>query len=702
MSDERAGRDRRWLLAAIAFALVAVAGFALSWGDTSEPSDSDLASSSPSRSLDDTPAAEVADRAASEDPSVLGSTTTTFVDNDPATLYVSPSGNDGNSGQSPEVPFGTLETAIARTQPGMTLYVMDGTHRITNPGPTQIAFRREGQPDAWTRITAAPGASPVIVATEGTALEPSGSYIEVSGLTIRGETFDANKNYGVGILVADGHHFLIDDNNVSGFATGGIAAVRASHLTFSNNVVYENSKWGPQQGSGLSSWIGTDYGHPDDANGYSDYFVGNVIYRNENLVPSQWIPGGVITDGNGIIIDMNIDSGYSGRTLIANNVIVDNGGRAITVYKSQRVDVVNNSTFANGQTGPTLIGGNSEMNVLDSADVRAWNNLLWNDGSTPALWVGRSSNVEAFNNALVGGTTLGIDIGSNLVLDTNPGVVAPTPSARASDFELTAGSPLIDAGAPVPAVAGSDFFDRPRPTGGSGSVDIGALESGSQPRPPAPEEEPAQDQDAAEQETPAQQEESAQQEDATSEPTAHTLPTNAVEVATTPGAASDDATASTDQSRATVGANDPSDPEAQATESTSEPGLSAGAAQATGQAPASQQPPPATSALGSAEQTVQRPADDQAPPPTVEPDPTLVEPGSPEPDGTDPVAPDSAEPTPSETYSTELASPPVATLAFVETTTPQHSNRLSAPTAGLAVTLGAIAIGLRAFRPQHR
>ncbi|MEZ5228705.1 MAG: right-handed parallel beta-helix repeat-containing protein [Acidimicrobiales bacterium] len=309
-----------------------------------------------------------------------------------------------------------------------------------------------------------------------------------------GRGFGLDNAYGVGILVADGHHFRITDNVVSGFPVGGIAAVRASHLRFERNVVFENSKWGPEQGSGLSSWIGQNYGFPDDEHGYTDYFLNNVIYRNENRVTSKWSPGN-ITDGNGIIIDMNLDSGFTGRTLIANNIIVDNGGRSITVYKSQRVDIVNNSTFANGRTGASLLGGGAELSVVDGRDVRLSNNLLWNDGTWPTMLVANSRDVTATANALVGGGVEGIASDGNLLLSGDPGVASSSPGPDSGDFHLLPGSPLIDAGVAIPPVVSSDVLGNARTVGGA--VDIGAIEWSAgtapvprpsrRPRPPAPD-----------------------------------------------------------------------------------------------------------------------------------------------------------------------------------------------------------------------
>ena len=139
-----------------------------------------------------------------------------------------------------------------------------------------------------------------------------------------------------------------------------ITSVESSNLEILHNEVFDNSFWGAEQGSGISFWRSVDAGVGPDADGYHDRIVGNIVYRNENKVFSQWRDGEVITDGNGIILDTSDDEGYTGRTLVANNVVFDNGGRGILVFGASRVDIVSNTTYRNGRT-PGLLDGSFRL-----------------------------------------------------------------------------------------------------------------------------------------------------------------------------------------------------------------------------------------------------------------------------------------------------------------------------------------------------
>jgi parallel beta-helix repeat protein len=93
----------------------------------------------------------------------------------------------------------------------------------------------------------------------------------------------------------------------------------------------------------------------------------NICYSNELHVATGAESGGsgnTLTDGNGIIIDSMRDSRknalikhqldkngpkepYRGRTLIENNLVYNNGGRGVHVFRSEKVDVINNTCYGN-------------------------------------------------------------------------------------------------------------------------------------------------------------------------------------------------------------------------------------------------------------------------------------------------------------------------------------------------------------------
>lgn len=66
---------------------------------------------------------------------------------------------------------------------------------------------------------------------------------------------------------------------------------------------------------------------------------------------------GYLSDGNGIILDdfnqtqrpEGQGTPFSQRSLVANNVIFDNGGHGIHIFQSEHVDVINNTLYQNSK-----------------------------------------------------------------------------------------------------------------------------------------------------------------------------------------------------------------------------------------------------------------------------------------------------------------------------------------------------------------
>ncbi|MCP5033177.1 MAG: DUF1565 domain-containing protein [Actinomycetia bacterium] len=405
---------------------------------------------------------------------VPGPTTSTATD----VVFVSSiTGNDGNDGRTAETPWRSLQSSINRLQPGQTLYVMDGDYsEQREPGNPHYVVNVSGKPGSWIHIAAAPGHRPRLVPRSGNGISILGDYIEVSGLRIDGETFDAANSYGWGILVRSSHHVRLTSNVISDMPVGGISAVESTNLEIYRNEVFGNSFWGTEQGSGISIWHSRDHGTQSAADGYHDKIIGNIIYGNENKVYSRWAPvSNAITDGNGIIIDEASHFNYQGRTLIANNVVFDNGARGIIVWESAGVDVVFNTTFHNGRTA-ALTGARVELAVGRSTDCKLLNNVAWSRPGLAALTSVGTEKPTIGGNVFITDTPSGHETSLDLVTTADPGMVAPSTNRATADFHLVAGSILearaVDIGPRVAVDAGGGS----RPAVGA---DVGAYELGA-------------------------------------------------------------------------------------------------------------------------------------------------------------------------------------------------------------------------------
>lgn len=408
----------------------------------------------------------------------------------PPGLYVSPSGDDANSGASPEDAFETLAYAVKQLNPGDTLWVLEGEYVENERKDSGVVVDRSGTDDDWIRIAAFPGAAPVIRTDHKNGMKIEGaSYVEVRGLTFVGSIdqsrldADPTDYSGAGINVdaiyTDGvrnHHVRVTGNTISGFGAGGIPVTGTSHVEIRDNLIFNVASVDPSQHSGISILEPFNLGFPDDQDGYSNYITGNTVYGVENTVRDV---NGLITDGNCVILDRTNKNDYEGRTLVANNFCVDNGGRGVQVYQSSRVDVVNNTLFGNSRSDEIAARG-GDLGAFESEDVTFANNLVFTLGGHHPARAFQSSEISFENNLFV--ATRGADYdgsqnqGDQVITDQSiPVAVSPSTNALAELFELVAESAAVDAGTVRFAdVVDRDFLGRTRQLGGT--PDIGAFE----------------------------------------------------------------------------------------------------------------------------------------------------------------------------------------------------------------------------------
>lgn len=374
-------------------------------------------------------------------------------------IHVATGGNDGNPGTADQ-PMASITKAMDRANPGQHVLVRGGTY-----DQSVLISGVIGSPEAWVTLRSYPGEQATIVGQVGqnsVALRKGSAYVNIACLELAGPTqqpaavpsspsenrdrrqagagySDLPKNYGTGIDIGDradsrnglySHHIRVIANEIHDYAEMGISAVEASHVTFAGNVVYRNAKYSCHAGSGIGIGYMENVGGPDNPDGYTNYIVGNVSYANENRSLQCFTDalGAVITDGNGIILDLSDSTGYSGRTLVADNLLLGNGGRGILVFKSSRVDVVNNLAYQNAFT-ENLMGRSRpypDIAVSGSDDVRVYNNIA----------IPRSGNTAFVESSS------GTDVRANLFADPGEGTdlfVAPATEPTA-DFTLTAGA----------------------------------------------------------------------------------------------------------------------------------------------------------------------------------------------------------------------------------------------------------------------
>ncbi|MFD1875609.1 right-handed parallel beta-helix repeat-containing protein [Hymenobacter bucti] len=436
-----------------------------------------------------------------------------------ATWYVAGTGSDNNDGKSQKTAFRSLQKAANVVNPGDVVLIGNGTYTNDNigDGGAVVSVERSGQPDAWITWKAAPGQRPEIRPVGWTGIQIRASYQVFEGLTIRGNNDaikledaladsknpKANPYFNTNGICFDGrkaspeakpHHAIIRRCVVAKCAGGGITGLEIDYLTIEDCQVYDNAWFMRYGGSGitlLNNWAF------DDAPGYHIVIQRNQVWNNKTMVP--WDRIGKLSDGNGILLDVtdqptaspgatnpngdavvkpeaatnpNGDAPvnaipkpeapqfkrpeWKGRALIANNVSAHNGGSGIHTFRTKHVDIINNTTYWNGQ-----VVGYEELFANRSEDVIILNNIIVPKASGKVTSNNRNINVRWDYNLYPDAQQV-MTGPHDLVAD--PKFINAQIDLSKADFRLVPGSAARDSGGnelPQP----TDLTGRKRPQG---------------------------------------------------------------------------------------------------------------------------------------------------------------------------------------------------------------------------------------------
>ncbi|TMB34391.1 MAG: DUF1565 domain-containing protein [Deltaproteobacteria bacterium] len=420
----------------------------------------------------------------------------------PVSFVDAVNGSDANDGQSVKSAFRTLQRAAKELRPGWTIQILNGTY--TTDGSTEpLLIDVSGTPDAWLTITAAQGQHPVIQIPAGSGgwsgIHLLGAaYVIIDGIEIVGQGASIGRAqaaanatsksalYNHNCIYVDGvgsagvhpavpHDIVIRNSILRNCTAAGIEVNAGDAITILHNKVADNSWWTVFDTSGIGLYHLTDSPSASAKNGYKNFIVGNEVWGNRNEMACAACKPPAIYDGNGIIVDDALHTQdalgqndvigvpYTGRTYIANNIVHDNGGRGIHIYRSDHVDVVNNTTFDNMlSTSEFLKAG--EMDGFDSHDVQFLNNVSVNH-SGKDLTIDAPNETSRFDFNVWEGSTPRHGpndvLGAAHLADPANGNFAPQP-----------GSPALGSGTATLAPA-DDFSGKPRP---AGRIDRGAIQ----------------------------------------------------------------------------------------------------------------------------------------------------------------------------------------------------------------------------------
>ena len=419
------------------------------------------------------------------------------------TFYISADGSDDNTGIAPAFALRTFNKALTMLRPGDVLKVMPGTYVSEGKPILEMKPEHSGEQDKWITIKAEDPARKPVLKVGGVgawnAVIIDASWVVIDGLELCGwnqqlDSLQARQNAEVyrdnreainwnytaqfntnGLSVGDKSHLTthvtVKNCVIHDFPGGGMGATTSDYITFEDNVVYNNAWFNMYACSGISV---IHSANSDASTGHKIIIRGNLVYNNRCMIPWCTTADFRLSDGNGIILDINQygDSGgaykdevYQGRTLVANNVSIFNGGSGIHAYKADHVDIVNNTAYWNGRKYPD--NSYNEIYGHNCSDVRIVNNIMIaRDGG---YCNNKGSKIATYSHNVYFGAVQTMGDGD---VKGDPKVVNLSRDGAVADMHLTAGSAAVGKGLKADYVPTTDKDGKTR----NGAIDCGAYQ----------------------------------------------------------------------------------------------------------------------------------------------------------------------------------------------------------------------------------
>ena len=393
-----------------------------------------------------------------------------------ATIYYvnATTGNNANNGTSVATALRTIQIAADYANAGDMVLVMNGVYTNELNRGEVVFLNKAGNANSWIVFKNYPGHRPKIIFNTWAAfaIQPGTAFVEINGFEIQGNNdnvtladalvqFHSCGNLGTDSdpyqpefngngIAADGrystnvltkpHHIKILNNKVYDCGGGGISIIQSDYITIKNNLVYDNSWYNIFGASGIS--IYQSWSSDNNISNFKNIVEGNICHHNRLFVP--WYNGCVISDGNGIIIDDNLNTqnnsklgAYTGKTLVQNNIVYLNGGSGIHSYSSQNVTILNNTAYKNSQS---IELDNGEIFAGSSNNIKIFNNIMFTENENVTNSNYMNTNSTYGNNLHFNGTT--IELNNNTCVNANPIFV----DEANKNFKLQINSPAINSG----------------------------------------------------------------------------------------------------------------------------------------------------------------------------------------------------------------------------------------------------------------
>ncbi len=392
-----------------------------------------------------------------------------------ATYYVSPTGNDSNSGSALTSPYATIQHAIDKSVTGDTILIVAATYTgsgnknlnfggkdltlqtyPSSAGATTVTLDLQNNGRAFLFQTNETSASVIDSFNVINGYEPytsgGAAYIKSSSPTFTNCTFDSNSAFAAGAVYIYSYATPTFTNCVFSNNTGKVGgAIYTDYLTLASFTKCKFTGNTGRYGGGVYSYCSSDSytGCTFDSNTAE---LGGALYTTSSAsltFTNCTLTNNTASDRGGASF-----TGYTGiitlyNCVVANNSASNNGG-AFYNSASSASNLYNSTVTGNSATykGGAVYNGTSCSPIIFAS-------ILWKNTA------GTAGN-ELFNAGLTSlpivtytDITGGWDDLNNTNLNVDPLFVSAT------DFHLQAASAMIDAG-PNTNCVDTDMDDNPR------------------------------------------------------------------------------------------------------------------------------------------------------------------------------------------------------------------------------------------------
>ncbi|MHB8562613.1 MAG: right-handed parallel beta-helix repeat-containing protein [Acidiferrobacteraceae bacterium] len=409
------------------------------------------------------------------------------------TYYVSTTGSDSNNGLTIQTPFLTLQHAVDTVGPGGTVEVMGGTYA----GGT--VFGTSGTANAWIIMEPYNNQSVII---DGSATMNDLYFTNTTNAPsywmVKGFTIQSAQQYEIQIDTPD---VKIVNNNISNSDYSLVKLVStAQNIVIWGNQIHDNNIHSAQasisKGVDMVGSLNVLVAHN---NVYNISFLGLYAKGNatditfeDNTLNNIGSRGIMLGESTGVQFLQPGKTYESYNSIIKNNVITNDQSACLAESSSYDAEIYNNSCYnaAIAHHGAIFISNESALGQAGT-NVYIRNNVIYDLTARPMEVIA--------HDAMTNYSTLHID--HNIYYNPNGvtfewddqniygmdftswqqatgmdkyTIVANPLYANLTTLTLSANSPAINAGVPLPSVL-HDFNNVPRPV--SGPYDIGAYQS---------------------------------------------------------------------------------------------------------------------------------------------------------------------------------------------------------------------------------